>query len=92
MSPSSERSVVLPDDLHARPAGQFSKTAAGFASKVTVAAGGKEVDARSVLLVMGLGATKGTEIVVRAEGDDADVAVRTLAAMLAAAPADAASG
>jgi len=92
MSPSSERSVVLPQDLHARPAGQFTKTAAGFASKVTVAVGEKEVDARSVLMVMGLGATKGTEVTVRAEGDDADAAVRTLAEMLMAAPADAASG
>jgi phosphotransferase system HPr (HPr) family protein len=71
MSRSSERTIVLPDDLHARPAGQFSKTAAGFAAKVTVAAGDREVDARSVLMVMGLGATKGTEVTVRAEGDDA---------------------
>jgi len=41
---------------------------------------------------MGLGATKGTEVTVRAEGDDADAAVRTLAEMLMTAPADAASG
>jgi phosphotransferase system HPr (HPr) family protein len=92
MSPNSERTIVLPDDLHARPAGQFSKAAAGFSSRVVVAAGGKEVDARSVLMVMGLGATKGTEVTVRAEGEDADVAAQTLADMLTAAAADATSG
>ncbi|MDP9341002.1 MAG: HPr family phosphocarrier protein [Actinomycetota bacterium] len=91
MSPSSERTVLLPADLHARPAGQLSRVAAGFGSRpITLIAGGKEVDARSVLLVMQLGATKGTEVTVRAVGDDAEQAVETLAGMLAAVtPVDA---
>jgi phosphocarrier protein HPr len=90
MSPSSERTVRLPADLHARPAGQLSRAAAGFGSAVTLVAGGKEVNARSVLLVMSLGATKGTDITVRAEGHDAEVAVQALAEMLAAVtPVDA---
>ena len=38
----------------------------------------------AMLLVMGLGATKDTEITVRAEGDDAAEAVDTLSGMLAA--------
>jgi phosphotransferase system HPr (HPr) family protein len=50
---------------------------------VTVAAGEKEVDARSVLLVMALGATAGTEITIRATGDDADQAADALAELLA---------
>jgi phosphotransferase system HPr (HPr) family protein len=94
MSPSSEvckRTVRLPADLHARPAGQLSQAAAGFSSRpIILIAGDKEVDARSVLLVMSLGATKGTDVTVRAEGEDADRAVRTLADLLAAvAPVDA---
>ena len=84
MSQSSERTVRLPADLHARPAGQLSRTAAGFKSKVTLATGDREIDARSVLLVMGLGATKDTEVTVRAEGDDAAEAVDMLSGMLAA--------
>jgi phosphocarrier protein HPr len=87
VSPSSERTVTLPADLHARPAGAFSRTAAGFDAKVTIAANGKEVDARSVLLVMSLGATKDSEIIVRAEGAEAERAVEALADMLAAATA-----
>jgi phosphocarrier protein HPr len=91
MSPSSERTIRLPADLHARPAGQFSRIAAGFASRpITLAVGDKEVDARSVLLVMSLGATRGTRVTVRAEGEDADQAVQTLADLLAAVePVDA---
>jgi phosphotransferase system HPr (HPr) family protein len=92
MSRSFERTVRLPADLHARPAGQLSQTSARFASKVTLKVGEREIDARSVLLVMQLGATKDTEITVRAEGEDAAEAVETLSSMLAAAtPADAAA-
>lgn len=82
MSPSSERTVRLPADLHARPAGLFSRTAAGFDAQVLISAGGREVDARSVLLVMSLGATGGTDITVRAEGNEAEAAVKELASML----------
>jgi phosphocarrier protein HPr len=92
MSQSSERTVRLPADLHARPAGQLSMTAAHFTSKVTLMVGEREIDARSVLLVMQLGATKGTEVTVRAEGEDAAEAVDTLSSMLAAVtPVDAAA-
>ena len=82
MSPSSERTIRLPADLHARPAGLLSRTAAGFESKVTFATAAKEVDARSVLMVMAVGATEGTEVTVRAEGPDAQAAVERLAGML----------
>ena len=82
MSPSSERTVRLPADLHARPAGLLSRTAVGFRSKVWLAAGSKEVDARSVLMVMALGATAGSDVVVRATGPDAEDAVERLAGML----------
>lgn len=79
MSPSSERSVVLPVDLHARPAGRVAQTAAKFSSTITIGAGDKRVDAKSVLLVMSLGATAGTEVVIRADGVDALRALDALA-------------
>ena len=88
MSPSSDvatqavRTVVLPVDLHARPAGRLSQEAAQHAAQVTVSAGDKEVDARSVLLVMSLGATAGTEVTIRATGDDAERATYALAELL----------
>jgi phosphotransferase system HPr (HPr) family protein len=82
MSRSSERTVRLPTNLHARPAGLLSQTAAGFEATVTFATLDKEVDARSVLMVMALGATEGMDVTVRATGPDADVAVERLSGML----------
>jgi phosphocarrier protein HPr len=78
---SSERGVLIPPEvsLHARPAGQFVKTAAGFRSRVTVAANGREADAKSILSVLGLGAGSGVMLTIRAEGDDAEAAVIALA-------------
>ncbi|MDF2499416.1 MAG: Phosphotransferase system, phosphocarrier protein HPr [Anaerosporomusa subterranea] len=56
--------------LHARPAAQFVKKAAGFKSSVTVEANGKKADAKSILQLLSLGAKDGTEIVIAAEGSD----------------------
>ena len=77
-SPSSERLVSLPAgvDLHARPAAQFVRTAMGFSARIAVAAGEREVDAKSLLSVLSLGAKGGTPLRLRADGDDAPVAAR----------------
>ena len=86
-SPSSETTVVLPDDvdLHARPAAQFVRAAMGFRSRVAVAlaTGDREADAKSLLSVLSLGARRGTVLRLRAEGDDAALAVGALADCLA---------
>lgn len=72
--------VTLPDevDLHARPAATFVRAAMGFSSNVWVAAGEREVDAKSLLSILALGATRGTSLRLRAEGDDALVAIDAL--------------
>ena len=82
---SSESKVRLPADvdLHARPAAQFVKAAMGFGSNVTVATGEREADAKSLLAVLALGARRGTELRLAAEGDDAAAAVEALTACLA---------
>lgn len=78
---SSEAVVVtLPDgvDLHARPAADFVRTAMGFAASIQVAAGEREVDAKSLLSVLTLGAKAGTEIRLAANGEDAEAALDAL--------------
>jgi phosphotransferase system HPr (HPr) family protein len=91
MSPSSdspivcETSVVLPANLHARPAGKLAQAAARFHSTILIEHAGKSVNPAGILAVMGLGATAGATITVRAEGEDAEAAVETLAAVLHAA-------
>jgi phosphotransferase system HPr (HPr) family protein len=86
MSASSERSVVLPEDLHARPAGALVRAVAGFGSTVEVLFGGKQANARSVLAIMGLNATAGSTVLVRAQGEDAEAALDAVVSVLAAVP------
>jgi phosphotransferase system HPr (HPr) family protein len=74
--------VALPADvdLHARPAADFVRTAMRFASRVWVAVGDREVDAKSLLSVMALGAKRGGDLSLRAEGEDASAAIDALTA------------
>ncbi len=69
--------------LHARPASLFVKTAARFSSKVTVTCGTRTGNAKSMLDVLKLGATKDAEITIRAEGEDANAAVAALQELIA---------
>jgi phosphocarrier protein len=81
-----QRTVAIGSDsgLHARPAALFVKAAAAAPVQVTIRVGdGKPVPARSMLSVLSLGARKGTEVTLEAEGEDAARAVDELAAMLA---------
>jgi phosphotransferase system HPr (HPr) family protein len=79
------QAVTLTGDLHARPAGALAVAAARFASAVSVTAGARTVDAKSVLSVMALGATSGQEVTVAASGPDAQEAVTALIAILSEA-------
>jgi phosphotransferase system HPr (HPr) family protein len=80
MPQSFEVAVKLPDgvDPHARPAGQFVRTALGFTARTEVAVGERVADAKSLLAVLALGARGGTELRLRADGDDAAVALEAL--------------
>ncbi len=64
--------------IHARPASLFVQTASKFKSKVQIKAKGKTVDAKSILMIMSMGLTKGTEITLSADGPDEADAVNTL--------------
>jgi phosphocarrier protein HPr len=80
MPTSSESLVALPAtvDLHARPAADFVRTAMGFTSQITVAAGDREADAKSLLAILALGAKRGSTLRLTADGDDADAALDAL--------------
>lgn len=85
--PASSETITLGGDLHARPAGALAVAAARFTSAVSVTVyastgGVKTVDAKSVLGVMGLGATAGQRVTVTADGPDAAAAVAALIAIL----------
>ena len=64
--------------LHARPASLFVQTAAKFSSDITVSHEDRTANAKSILTVLTLGAHKGAEILIKAEGDDAEDALTAL--------------
>ena len=80
MPASSEATVALPVsvDLHARPAAQFVRTAMRFQAQISVAANGREADAKSLLGILALGAKRGTTLRLAADGDDAGAAIDAL--------------
>jgi len=84
VSQSSERLVALPPEvaLHARPAGLFVREAVRFGAAIVVAANGRQANAKSILEVLALGATGGTELALSASGEDAADAVEGLAELV----------
>jgi phosphocarrier protein HPr len=82
MPESCEQVITLNGDLHARPAGALAVAAAKFAADVSLTVGDKTVNAKSVLAVMGLGATSGQRVTAAATGPDAEQAVAAVVAAL----------
>jgi phosphocarrier protein len=60
----------------------FVDTASGCQSRVTVRRGEQEVDGKSIMQMLMLAATEGTELEIEAEGEDAEEAVRRLAELV----------
>jgi phosphotransferase system HPr (HPr) family protein len=91
--PEIKLTLQHPAGLHARPASLFVQTAKRFQSTLTVRHGARSANAKSILAVLTLGAGRGAEIAVLAEGEDADAALAALQALVesnfgeAAAPA-----
>ncbi|MDQ1631719.1 MAG: phosphocarrier protein HPr [Frankiaceae bacterium] len=82
----AERRVVIGSSvgLHARPAALFVQAAGRQSVPITIGKDGTEpVDARSILMVLGLDAKNGDEVVLAASGDGADSALDELAGLLA---------
>lgn len=61
--------------LHARAAAKLATLAGRFSSDINISVNGKTVDCKSVMSLMLLAASKGTDIDVSADGRDEDVAL-----------------
>ncbi|MDW3096211.1 MAG: HPr family phosphocarrier protein [Gammaproteobacteria bacterium] len=61
--------------LHARAAAKFVATASGFESEIEIEKDGKRVNGKSIMGVMMLAASKGTNITLFIEGHDAEDAM-----------------
>ena len=64
--------------LHARPAALFVQIANKFDSRITVRRDKEEVNGKSIMGILMLGAEKGSVIIIEAEGEDAHSALSEL--------------
>lgn len=62
---------------------EFVDAANAFRSAIVVCKGDQRVDGKSIMQMMLLAATRGTELVVEAEGDDAEDACEALRKVVA---------
>ena len=79
-----ERTVTIgsKSGLHARPAAVFVQNAKSFQSQIKLSKNDKIVNGKSILSVLALGAEQGDQIILQADGNDAEPAVNKLASLL----------
>ena len=64
--------------LHARPASLFVKEASKYNSEIKVIKGEKEYNAKSIMGLLSMGASKNQMIAIQAQGADEELAVYSL--------------
>ena len=81
---AAERTLLIKNELglHALAATKFVQLASKFPCEVSVSKDGHDVNGKSIMGVLMLVAAKGTTIVVRARGAQAEAAVTALAALV----------
>lgn len=80
-----EKKVAVCNELgvHARAAASFVRLSNTFDCEIYISCRDAEVDGKSIMGVMMLAAAKGSDLLIRAEGSDAEVAVQRLADLVA---------
>lgn len=85
---SRTTTIINKTGLHARPASDFVAQADKFASKISIARVNKidedddEANAKSIVMLLSMGLSKGTEVEISAKGVDEKEAVDTLVEMI----------
>ena len=81
--PSKEVTIVNKLGLHARAAAKLVTVASGFGAEIKLRRGEREVNGKSIMGVMMLAASQGSQIELQADGDDADTALVALEQLIA---------
>ncbi|WP_369901896.1 HPr family phosphocarrier protein [Bacillus manliponensis] len=72
--------VLLKNGLQARPAALFVQEANRFHADIFIEKEGKTVNAKSIMGIMSLAIGTGCNLIIKAEGSDAEGALEALAA------------
>ncbi len=73
--------IINKKGLHARASAKIVEASARFQSHITVSKGGQTVDGRSIMGLMMLEASFGTQVEICAEGVDAQDALKAIVAL-----------
>ena len=68
--------------LHARAAAKFVRTANNFKSKITLGKNARRIDGKSILGILMLAASQGTDLMLRVEGPDEREACQSLVSLV----------
>ena len=76
----AERAIFIRNKLglHARASAKLVSTAGQFSSEISLAKDGISVNAKSIMGIMMLAACKGTELQLKAEGEDEQEALNAI--------------
>lgn len=80
--PSRDIEIINRLGLHARAAAKLVKLASGFESSIDIEKDGQRVNAKSIMGVMMLAASRGTMITLHAEGADAAEAIEAITQLI----------
>jgi len=80
---SREVTIVNKLGLHARAAAKLVTAASGFAADIRLKRDSREVNGKSIMGVMMLAASKGTQLEIIADGSDEIAALDSLEALVA---------
>ena len=81
--PELDVTIVNKNGLHARPAAEIVKIASKFRAEITISRDDVEVNGKSIMGVMMLAAEHGATIKLKANGPDADDAIKAIAEVVA---------
>ncbi len=70
--------VLNEEGIHARPAGVLVKLANNFKSEIELLIDDSSANAKSIMSIMGLGLIKNSVVIIKAEGEDAEVALKEI--------------
>ena len=73
-----EFKVIDETGIHARPATLLVQAASKFQSNIELEFNGRKVNLKSIMGVMSLGVGQGADVVISAEGADADDAIAAI--------------
>ena len=85
MTSVNEATVTIVNELgmHARAATVFVQKASEFASEIFITKDGREINGKSIMGVLMLVASKGTQIQLRTDGPDSQAALDALIGLVA---------